>query len=62
MCYDSLMQISDARKRRRRRPSTARTKIVGVIAWARSASFHEIADELGDVLKLLPADALDKRP
>jgi hypothetical protein len=56
------MQISDARKRRRRRPSTARTKIVGVIAWARSASFHEIAGELGDVLKLLPADALDKRP
>jgi hypothetical protein len=40
---------------RRRKPKTAREKILSVIAWGRRAGVHNIAAELRDALALLPA-------
>jgi len=45
----------------RRRPTTAREKILAVIAWARCAGYHNIVAELSDVLALLPKETGDSR-
>jgi hypothetical protein len=46
----------------RRRPKTAREKILAVVKWARGTGFNNITAELGDALQLLPADRPGKRP
>jgi hypothetical protein len=41
---------------RRRKPVTAREKILSVIRWADQQEFHNVAAELRDALARLPDD------